>query len=57
MSKNWKPYKELAIKKKKNIHGMFKSTGPSAYLPQGTLKYVTQGFCIWAKDNMAKYLT
>lgn len=56
MSKNWKPVVELEIQENKNIQGMFKSTGIAAYLPQGVLKYVTQGFCTGAAGSMATYL-
>jgi len=56
MSNKWKAVVELPIKSKKNIQGMFKSTGLAAYLPQGVVKYVTQGFCTGAAGSMAGYL-
>lgn len=56
MTKNWKAVVELPIKPDKTIQGMFKSTGLQAYLPQGVLKYVTQGFCTGAAGSMAFYL-
>lgn len=56
MSKNWKCVVELDVQSGKNISGMFKSTGLVAYLPQGVMKYVTQGFCTGAAGSMATYL-
>lgn len=56
MSNNWKSVVELPIRSNKTIQGMFKSTGLVAYLPQGVMKYVTQGFCTGATGSMAMYL-
>jgi hypothetical protein len=56
MSANWKSVVNLPIKSNKTIQGMFKSTGLQAYLPQGVVKYVTQGFCTGAASSMATYL-
>ena len=56
MSNNWKPAYDLPVKGDKNIHGMFKSTGLAAYLPQCFAKYMLQGTCILSTKGMAAYL-
>jgi hypothetical protein len=56
MTKNWRAVADLPIRSNKTIQGMFKSTGLAAYLPQGVMKYVTQGFCTGAAGSMATYL-
>ncbi|CAD8210681.1 unnamed protein product [Paramecium octaurelia] len=56
MSNNWKPVANLPVGHNKTIQGMFQSTGLVAHLPQGLLKYVSQGFCTGATGSMATYL-
>ena len=56
MSKQWTEKTSIPIEGDKNIQGMFKSTGLSAYLPQGEIKYVMQGTCLGSTDNMKDYL-
>ncbi|CAD8104730.1 unnamed protein product [Paramecium primaurelia] len=56
MSNNWKPYQNLKVGDNKTIQGMFQSTGPAAYFPQGFDKYITQGTCLGATELMKLYL-
>lgn len=56
MSKEWTYGPLLNVKAKKNIHGMFQSTGLAAYLPPGIIKYIGQGTCIGSAFDAAGYL-
>ncbi|CAK65156.1 unnamed protein product (macronuclear) [Paramecium tetraurelia] len=57
LSNNWTPVAQLQVGPNKTIQGMFNSTGLVAYLPEGFVKYVSQGFCTGATGSMATYLS